>query len=248
VETAGSVEGSPALSDDGTLYFGSVFGVFYAVDSETGEVKWTNEEAGGGYFSSPALGTDGAVIAGNDDGVLYAFDPETGEIRWRFTTGEQGEEPGAIASSPAVGGDGTIYFGCDNGSVYAVGPDGKLRSRFAVEATEVPGATVAVISSPTLGPDGTLYIGANDGYLYAFNDRTEPLPGDLNQDGRVLIGDAMLALRYVVGAVRLTPAQLKAADVYPGRRKDGSHGDGTVGITDVIRILRFTVGLEPVFP
>jgi hypothetical protein len=150
-----------------------------------------------------------------------------------------------IFSSPAVGGDGTIYFGCDNGAIFAVNPDGTLKSKYQVVDASLPGADPPPVeSSPAIGPDGTLYIGADDGYLYAFAGPTV-LAGDINQDGKVNLGDASLALRHVVNLIRLTPTQIAIGDVAPKSEAGKPAGDGKVDIKDVIRLLRRTVGLEP---
>jgi outer membrane protein assembly factor BamB len=71
---------SPALSYDGTVYFGTTSFMggsagFYAVDALTGKEKWNYTE-GGYYESSPAIGMDGTVYAtagSGSDGYLYAF-------------------------------------------------------------------------------------------------------------------------------------------------------------------------------
>lgn len=67
----------------------------------------------------------------------------------------------------------------------------------------------------------------------------EPAPvyGDLNGDGKVSSTDALMILRYYTGLSTLTTRQLEAADVVQ---------DGTVGIGDAVRILRFEAKLEPV--
>lgn len=59
-------------------------------------------------------------------------------------------------------------------------------------------------------------------------------PGDINMDGYVDAGDALLALKYAVGSITLTEEQLKVADV---------NKDGYVDAGDAIRILRYNAGL-----
>jgi DNA-binding beta-propeller fold protein YncE len=61
-----------------------------------------------------------------------------------------------------------------------------------------------------------------------------PLPGDLNEDGRVGAGDAILALRAVAGTTILTPEQTRAADL---------DADGRVTLEDVTLILKRDAGL-----
>lgn len=69
--------------------------------------------------------------------------------------------------------------------------------------------------------------------------------GDLDGNGVVGIGDAVLALRIVVGLVNpVDPELIQVGDVAP-KKGDGTYGDGGIDVTDAIRILRHTVGLEP---
>ncbi|MGQ9524465.1 MAG: CAP domain-containing protein [Armatimonadota bacterium] len=76
------------------------------------------------------------------------------------------------------------------------------------------------------------------------------LPGDVSNDGRLLIDDAQLALRGALGLRPLTEAQALAADVSPMPGKGGrSYGDGAVRVDDVLVILRMALGLaEPLEP
>jgi hypothetical protein len=59
-------------------------------------------------------------------------------------------------------------------------------------------------------------------------------PGDVDGDGTLSSLDALLVLRYVLGLVDLTPAQIAAADV---------NGSGSVDSTDALMILRSVSGL-----
>lgn len=69
----------------------------------------------------------------------------------------------------------------------------------------------------------------------------QPADGDVNQDGRVDIADALAALRIAVGAVAATPEQKLHADVAP--LVNGVPApDGTVGVADALLILRKAVG------
>jgi hypothetical protein len=62
-----------------------------------------------------------------------------------------------------------------------------------------------------------------------------PQKGDVNGDGYIDAGDALLVLRYAVGLIDdLTGAQLSAADV---------NKDGIVDAGDAVRILRYNAGL-----
>ncbi len=151
-ETGDTVESSPAIGSDGTIYASSWNGYIYAI-SPDGSLKWKYKTRDG-VFSSPAIGTDGTIYVGSGDNYLYAISPD-GSLRWKFWTGSY------VSSSPAIGTDGTIYVGSWNGYIYALSPDGSLKWRFETGD--------AVYSSPAIGEDGTIYVGSNDNYLYAIS-------------------------------------------------------------------------------
>ncbi|MGC8880541.1 MAG: dockerin type I repeat-containing protein [Anaerolineae bacterium] len=70
--------------------------------------------------------------------------------------------------------------------------------------------------------------------------------GDVNGNGQVDLGDAILALRIAVGIVTPDQEQVTAADVSPYPGVGQLVGDGKVQVADAVRILRFVVGLIPV--
>jgi outer membrane protein assembly factor BamB len=81
-ETAGEMR-SPAIGDDGTVYFGIMNDYLYAVDGQTGEEKWKIKL--GGIPASPAIanGTVYVSFSGLPSyGRLYAVDIDTRQERW----------------------------------------------------------------------------------------------------------------------------------------------------------------------
>lgn len=75
----GSIISSALLDASGILYFGTVTGTLYALDSGTGLVLWSRH-LGSPIWSSPSLGLDGSlyvVARGNQttNGRLFAFRP-----------------------------------------------------------------------------------------------------------------------------------------------------------------------------
>ena len=60
------------------------------------------------------------------------------------------------------------------------------------------------------------------------------MPGDVNNDGKLNSGDAVLVLRRIVDLVELNEKQAKAADI---------DEDGKITTGDAVRILRISVGL-----
>ena len=141
---------TPAVADDGTIYYASFYGRLHAV-SAAGKKQWTFQ-AGREIASSPAIGEDGTVYFGSRDWKFYALSP-AGRLKWTFKTGAW------VDSSPAIAADGTIYFGSWDTLFYALNPDGSKKWTFATGGV--------VDSSPAIATDGTLYFGSHDHFLYA---------------------------------------------------------------------------------
>jgi len=128
-KTGGSLQSSPAIGSDGTVYIGSVDNKVYALNGKSGAKKWEFEtgESEYGVRSSPAIGSDGTVYVGSDDKKLYALDGENlkqifvngkelFEIKklWEFETADP------VPSSPVIGANGIVYIGSGDGKVYAI--------------------------------------------------------------------------------------------------------------------------------
>lgn len=106
------VDMTPAVAG-GTVFVGSGDNLFYALDSRTGQKKWSYE-AGRGLASSsqnnatvpaPIL-TDDAVLVGTDDG-LYALDALGGTKKWLVETSQ-----GRVSSRPTgpILAHGTVFL------------------------------------------------------------------------------------------------------------------------------------------
>ena len=84
---------TPAVSNTGTIYVGSLDDHLYAV-SPSGVVLW-RYNTGGQVFSSPTIGPDQTIYVGSRSGSVSAITPE-GNLLWSaFTSGE-------VLSSPAL--------------------------------------------------------------------------------------------------------------------------------------------------
>jgi len=145
---------SPAIGDDGTIYFGS--GGDYPPTGSikalypNGTLKWkynTNHVV----YSSPAIGSDETIYCGCHDTYLYALYPNNGTLKWMYKTGDW------IRTAPCVADDGTIYVVSLDSYLYAIYPNGTLKWKTNVGAG----------TSPTIGQDGTIYCGYNK--LHAIN-------------------------------------------------------------------------------
>ncbi len=149
--TDGSITTSPAISQDGTLYFGVGNNLFSL--NRNGTLKW-ERNLGSPIHSYPTISSDGTIYVGSWSGYIYAINSD-GTEKWRFWTG------GWIDSSPAIDDNGTIYIGSSNKYFYAVNKNGSLKWKIETDGW--------VDSSPAIGVDGTIYAGSKDGHLYAFD-------------------------------------------------------------------------------
>ena len=114
----GTIDGSPAIGTDGTIYFGTGINTDYDVYalSPNGTLKWEISKSDD-MFGSPAIGADGTIYISGLSGKLYALSPINGTTKWEYSGG--GGSGGA--SSPVIGPDGTIYYGVtNNGEFYAI--------------------------------------------------------------------------------------------------------------------------------
>ncbi len=200
-QTGDGIESSPAIGEDGTIYFGSHDGYLYAVN-KNGELKWKTKIGAlrekeewwkpppvvkhlVSTASSPAVAKDGAIYIASQDQHLFAISPE-GKEKWKFPIGVAIDS----WSSPAIGEDGTIYMtsASPKGGVYAINPDGTEKWYYNV--------WIGASNSPAIGKDGTIYIAFPTGYktnaLFALNpDGTEKwrVPTELFLESSPAIAD-----------------------------------------------------------
>jgi outer membrane protein assembly factor BamB len=147
---------------DGVLYAPYGLG-FYALDAETGALRWKAPARRG--FSSPAIAS-GAIYIGTTSGKVLCLDRRDGEMRWEFATGPavmstvpyQRSAPN-VASSPAVSGD-VVYVGAGDGKLYAL----SARDGSALWSYDIG---TPICSSPAISGNA-LYVGAMDGNVYCF--------------------------------------------------------------------------------
>jgi outer membrane protein assembly factor BamB len=152
-QTGNSVYSSPTISPDGTVYFGSHDGFFYAVNPD-GTLKWKFQTEVRFIESTALISSDGTIYFPASDGVtskFYALHPN-GALRWRAETS---------------GGEWTLVISKDGETIYAGGP----RSAFALRARD--GSKKWEMANrmryaPGLSPSAqTIYWGSYDGHLYA---------------------------------------------------------------------------------
>jgi parallel beta-helix repeat protein len=180
IDLGADVWGTPAISDDRTIYIAAaeVVGAANYLNlfalNPNGSIKWKHEMLRGAY-ASPILFSDtiksqtvGMVLMGSYDNNLYGLS-YSGNEEWAFPTRNDFDNDFRLAdilSSPAIGSSGIIYFGSENHSIYAIDHE-KGRIRWSYE-TEGP------IYSSSVIHNNVLYVGSFDHYLYAIrtNDKS----------------------------------------------------------------------------
>lgn len=183
------IQSSPTVAD-GLLYIGSRDASLYAIDLETGTVRWRAEDGSAWVVDSPAL-VGGTLFSGrSSSGRFRAYEAATGAERWVHQTG------GPVFSSPLVVGE-TVYFGSGDRRVYALDAStGDVRWSYAT------GGMVA--SSPAVW-NGRLYVGSDDGSVYALEATDGPSPR------RAVYWDDGMATRSSLGS---QPAHRRLADYF----------------------------------
>jgi outer membrane protein assembly factor BamB len=143
---------SPAV-DGGLVYFGSGDHNVYALDANTGELRW-KYLADDVVHSSPAI-VKGVLYIGCWDGALYALNAKTGKLVWKFITGTDPTHfMQGIPGSASIA-DGIVVFGSRDSNVYALDANsGKELWRQANHGSWV-------ISSPAI-QNGVVYLTTSD--------------------------------------------------------------------------------------
>jgi outer membrane protein assembly factor BamB len=100
---------NPPVILDNTIYFGSDDGNFYALDIESGYMRWVFRTEGA--INSVPVADEENVYFGSNDGFFYCVDRSTGELSWSFDTGR------TVQSSTAKYKDHVI-FTSDAGATY----------------------------------------------------------------------------------------------------------------------------------
>ncbi|HEY3396253.1 MAG TPA: PQQ-binding-like beta-propeller repeat protein [Armatimonadota bacterium] len=220
--TGGPVVASPVVGR-AMVYVGSRDGVFYALDSARGDLRWSFETDG--RIEGTAALTEEGVFFGSTDQMLYAADPARGQLRWRrellgplrggcTVLGDMvlaadmaghmsawGQTEGDLRWNFATAGEIFSTPAADRGLVVFGSWDSHLYAIGAENGREVwrfsTGGPVA--SSPTLG-DKLAWCGSDDGHLYAVALDSGKQVWAANLRGRVRATPALSATSLVVGS------------------------------------------------
>lgn len=157
----GTVETTPAIADDGTLYYGRGDGILYAI-YPNGSIKWTyktleNTNGRGQIISSPIIGPDGTIYFGTQAylqllgfgyNIFYAIKDEgSPQLKWRYP--QEGKLDSYVTSMASIGDDGTVYFSAGKKFYALNSSDGDLKWKYKGKST---------MGSAAIGSDNTLYI------------------------------------------------------------------------------------------
>ena len=151
---------APSFGDDGSVYIAGFDHILYALNMETGRLRWKTDLKGS-LVSSPAVGADGTIYQGSFNGKIFAVS-SSGKILWDVDTGSH------IYASAAISSDNVIYIGSTNGKFYAVnGTTGKVKWTYYIGD--------AIRASAAIGPDPEgkapylVYFGGGNGLIYAID-------------------------------------------------------------------------------
>lgn len=134
-----------------TLYVMNNDAKVFALNSETGNVKW-KREIGKLSASAPAFAHDRLFLTTLEPGQAVAMNAKTGKVLWRRGL------PGRSESQPLVEG-GRVYFGDESGNVWG------LDEKTGKVAWQTP--TAGNVKAGPAFHDGTLYVGDYAGEMYA---------------------------------------------------------------------------------
>jgi outer membrane protein assembly factor BamB len=173
---------TPAVAED-LLYVGSCSGIFYALDKNTGSVKWSYDITRDGRqtsFHGDMLITEELVIIGTDGrslgrgiGHLYAFERKSGEVRWKYFAGR-----GVTTDVLRLG--NRIFAVTQNDELICLNvQNGQRDWAFASTYT---GNQPDLGHSPALAGEQILF-GGRDGIVYALAANTGKLHWKRNLDG-----------------------------------------------------------------
>ena len=190
-----------------TVYFGSGDGNLYAVDANSGELRW-KFATGDVVHASPAY-ADGVVYVGSWDSYFYAVDAESGKEKWRFHGGEDPliHNQVGFQSSPAVV-DGVVYTGCRDSNLYAIdAATGKEKWHFNNNGSWV-------ITSPAV-TQGKVFFATSDSSLYYVVDAATGKPVLQQEDKAYMFSSPAIAGDVVL--IGITNGTLEARDIASGK-------------------------------
>lgn len=154
-ETEGPLWATPTTDDNcNCLYVPSMDHHMYAVDAETGTLKWQSESFGGSIVGNPTMNEEGRIFFGTFASEVLALDAQTGGVVWRTPTTEW------VWGGPQLYED-KLFVGDLGGNFYALDAgNGNI-----IWQKQLDGS----ITATPLIADNTIYIPTDTGNLYALD-------------------------------------------------------------------------------
>ena len=155
-------EGNVAMGADGTLYVPNDNFLTYAIDRDSGSVRWTHRTSDQTWSLPAVRVATGRLFVGNNNLLsllgpnTFALDAASGERVWSAAVN------GSIAASPLVTDDGKVFVG---------GFDGYLRCYDQESGAELWsfGTRDHIYASPARFADGVIVQPSADGTVYALD-------------------------------------------------------------------------------
>lgn len=198
--------GSPAVSKDGNIYFSTIQGFLFSLDTK-GTLRWAvggrnTELESCGY---PVVGDDGTVYSAGIGCITKAFNPD-GALKWQA---EASFQKAALGS---------------NGILYGIQPPNQVMGLDAATGQQKSSWTYSELqdnmfmetNNLAIGKDGTVYVSSWAGTLFAFTpdlhlkwtfqtQNTISSSPAVASDGTVFIGDHWTGRTFKSGQWETAP-------------------------------------------
>jgi eukaryotic-like serine/threonine-protein kinase len=163
-----------------TAFVSTDAGTLYALDTTTGNERWTFKSTNLGPMTGPTV-NDGLVYVTDGAGAVVAIDAKSGVQRWTAPTQ-------LVSASMTLAANQTVYVGGDGGQLIALdAKTGATRWR-----QTLPGAVTVHNQAYA---DGTVYAGLENGSVFAVNAETGDVAWAANVGsnvGTIVVADGIL--------------------------------------------------------
>lgn len=148
----------------GTLFIGGEDNSVYALDPDTGRIRWRYQPTAGSCESSPCY-AEGVIVIGSSGGMLYCLNPSSGKPIWIVPTGGDGDPTpvymnGRVYHAVETGG------AVEGGRVYCIDVG---RGEMVWDRRLPRGVWATAAVNQELN---RVYIGCNNGTLYCLDGDT----------------------------------------------------------------------------
>lgn len=177
---AGESDISAPVIDNGILFIGSDNNKLYAIDANTGKLKWSYSTFGKVYTPTAK---NRMVFAASFDNYIYALD-FNGNLKWQYNTGSSISSPPIVYNNKLYGGfDRHIY------SIYI--NNGSLNKKYRTDDI--------IESTPSVG-QGVIYVGSNDNFIYAFDAENMNLKWKYPARSGISSSPSVIKGRVIIGS------------------------------------------------